>query len=265
MKRITMRRSKVLAKLRAGAFVRVCSLGNYLPFYIRHAAHNNFDAIWIDLEHSTLNQREVQSLLALCHACDIDAMVRPPTQERTYIYRYLEEGASGLMMPMVPDAATARAIVSAAKFPPLGNRGFGGGVVRDADFTLDGGLSDSTYFAEANRETFIFAQIETPQAVANADEIAAVEGIDALFVGPADLGLRLAAGLPVDGLTLADAIEKVANIVRRRGKAWGITAGSIEELAYRQSLGAQIIPRGGDHMLMQLLADWRGQLDALQL
>jgi 4-hydroxy-2-oxoheptanedioate aldolase len=263
MKRIAMRRSKVLAKLRAGAFVRMCSLGNYLPYYIRHAAHNNFDAVWIDLEHSTLNQREVQSMLALCHACDIDAMVRPPTQERTYIYRYLEEGANGLMMPMIPDAATARAIVSAAKFPPLGNRGFGGGAVRDADFTIDSGLSNSTYFADANRETFIFAQIETPQAVANADEIAAVEGIDALFVGPADLGLRLAATPPDDGLTLTDAIEQVASIVRRRGKAWGITAGSIEELALRQSLGAQIIPRGGDHMLMQLLADWRGELDAL--
>src|SRR5262249_54154589 len=131
-----MRRSKVLAKLRAGGFVRVCSLGNYLPFYIPHAAHNQFDALWIDLEHSAPNQREGQNLLALCHAGDIDARVRPPTQERTYIYRYLEEGASGLMMPMVPDAATARAIVSAAKFPPLGNRGFGGGAVRDADFTI---------------------------------------------------------------------------------------------------------------------------------
>lgn len=260
-----MRRSKVLAKLRAGAFVRVCSLGNYLPFYIRHAAHNQFDAIWIDLEHSTLNQREVQSLLALCHACDIDGMVRPPTQERTYIYRYLEEGASGLMMPMIPDAATARAIVSAAKFPPLGNRGFGGGAVRDADFTIDSGRPDSTYFADANRETFIFAQIETPQAVANADEIAAVEGIDALFVGPADLGLRLAAAPPADGLTLAGAIEHVARTVRQRGKAWGITAGSIEELAYRQSLGAQIIPRGGDHMLMRSLEVWGGELDALGL
>ena len=104
---------------------------------------------------------------------------------------------------------------------------FGGGAVRDADFTIDSGQPDSTYFADANRETFIFAQIETPQAVANADEIAAVEGIDALFLGPADLGLRLAAAPPADGLTLANAIERVASIVRRRGKGWGITAGSI--------------------------------------
>jgi len=260
-----MRTSKVLAKLRAGAFVRVCSLGHYIPFYIRHVAHHHYDAVWIDLEHSTISQREVQSLLALCHSWDIDGLVRPPTQEHTSIYRYLEEGASGLMLPMVPDAATARTIVNAAKFPPLGNRGFGGGAVLDADFTLGSGRSDSTYFADANRETFIIAQIETPAAVANADAIAAVPGIDALFVGPTDLGLRLAATPPSDGLTLADAIDRVVAAVRRHGKAWGITAGSIEELARRQAKGAQIIPRGGDYALMQALATWGGELDALKL
>jgi 4-hydroxy-2-oxoheptanedioate aldolase len=260
-----MRASKVLAKLRAGAFVRVCSLGHYLPFYIRHAAHQRYDAVWIDLEHSTLSQREVQSMLSLCHAYDIDGLVRPPTQALTYSYRYLENGASGLMIPMVPDAATARAIVNAAKFPPLGNRGFGGGAVLDADFTLDSGRPDSTYFDDANRETFIIAQIETPDAVANADQIAAVPGIDALFVGPADLGLRLVVAPPPNGLTLDRAIEQVAAAVRSHGKAWGITAGSIEQLAQRRELGAQIIPRGGDFALMQSLATWGSELDALQL
>jgi 4-hydroxy-2-oxoheptanedioate aldolase len=260
-----MRSSKVLAKLRAGRFVRVCSLGHYMPFYIRHAAHRGYDAVWIDLEHSTLGPREVQSLLAICHAYDIDGMVRPPSQERAYIYRYLEDGASGLMMPMVLDAAAARAIAGAAKFPPLGNRGFGGGAVLDADFTLESGRAGSAYFADANRETFIIAQIETPAAVAGADAIATVEGIDALFVGPADLGLRLAAAPPADGLTLADAIEQVSGAVRRHGKAWGITAGSIEELAQRRAQGAQIVPRGGEYMLMQSLEAWGKELDALDL
>jgi 2-keto-3-deoxy-L-rhamnonate aldolase RhmA len=258
-----MRTSKVLEKLRAGAFVRVCSLGHYIPYYIQHAAHQRYDAVWIDLEHSTFDQREVQSLLAMCHACDIDGLVRPPTQEHTAIYRYFEEGASGLMLPMVPDAATARAIVAAAKFPPLGNRGFGGGVVRDADFTIGRGLEDGTYFADANRETFIIAQIETPGAVANAAEIAAVPGIDALFLGPADLGLRLAVERSAGGLTLDSAIEQVAAAARRHGKAWGITAGSLDELTERYALGAQIIPRGGDYMLMQVLAACGAELDSI--
>jgi 4-hydroxy-2-oxoheptanedioate aldolase len=259
-----MRTSKVLAKLRAGGFVRMCSLGHYLPFYIRHAAHQGYDAVWIDLEHCTFSQREVQSLLSLCHMWDIDGMVRPPTQEHTNVYRYFEEGASGLMIPMVPDAATARRIVDAAKFPPLGNRGFGGGAVLDADFTLGLDQPDD-YFAAANRETFLIAQIETPAAVANADEIAAMPGIDLLFVGPADLGLRLEVAPPANGLTLDQAIDQVAAATRRHGKAWGITAGSIDELAQRQAKGAQLIPRGGDYALIQSLATWSGELDALNL
>ena len=118
------------------------------------------------------------------------AVFRPPTTQRTRLYRFLEDGAAGLLVPFVSDADTAREIVLAAKYPPIGNRGLDGAGL-DADFGLDSWRSGSTYIADANRETFIVAQIETPEAVANADEIAAVEGIDALFVGPADLGLRL--------------------------------------------------------------------------
>jgi 2-keto-3-deoxy-L-rhamnonate aldolase RhmA len=257
--RVIMRNSKVLAKLRDGAFVRVCSIGHYLPFFIRHAAYHRYDAVWIDLEHATISEREVQSLLAACHAHDIDGLVRPPTQERTRIYRYLEDGASGLMMPMVSDEATARTIVQAAKFPPLGNRGFAGGGL-DTDYALDIRQPDHNFTAGANRETFIIAQIETPEGVANADAIAAVPGIDALFVGPVDLGLRLAAA---PGLTLDGAIEQVGAAARRNGKAWGITAGSLEELAERRALGAQIVPRGGDTALMQMLDAWGKELDAL--
>ncbi len=219
-----MRRSKVLAKLRTSGFVRMCSLAHYLPFYIRHAAHQGYDGVWIDLEHSTFSQRELRACSSSA-MWDIDGMVRAPTQQHTNIYRRFEEGASGLMIPMVPDAATARRIVDAAKFPPLGNRGFGGGAVQDADYTLGLDQPDD-YFSAANRETFLVAQIETPAAVANADEIAAVPGIDLLFVGPADLGLRLAVAPPANGLTLDQAIDQVAAATRRHGKSWSITAGS---------------------------------------
>ena len=73
-----MRKSKVLAKLRKGGFARVCSLGHFLPFFIRHAAQFSFDGIWLDLEHRAMDEREVQSLLAVCHYNDIDSIVRPP-------------------------------------------------------------------------------------------------------------------------------------------------------------------------------------------
>ncbi|HET9222017.1 MAG TPA: aldolase/citrate lyase family protein, partial [Roseiflexaceae bacterium] len=115
--------------------------------------------------------------------------------------------------------------------------------MRDGDFTLDSERPESTYFADANRETLNIARIETPDAVASTDAIALVPGIDTLFVGPADLGLRLAAAPPANGLTLADAIDRVSGAVQRHGKAWGIRAGSIEKLARRRGMDAQIVPR----------------------
>ena len=70
-----MRRSKVLAKWRAGEFARFCSLGHVLPFYIRYAAHYRYDGIWLDLEHRNFDAREVQHLLALCQRFDIDCLI----------------------------------------------------------------------------------------------------------------------------------------------------------------------------------------------
>ena len=215
-----MRKSKVLDKVRTGRCARICGLGHYLPFFVRYAAHNGYDGIWLDLEHRAMDQREVQGLLALCRACDIDCMLRAPTLERTRLYRYLEDGATGLMMPLVSDADLARQIVEAVKYPPLGNRGLDGAGL-DGDFGLDVWHEGSTYIDDANRETFVVLQIETPQALANVEEIAAVEGVDALFVGPADLGLRL--GLTGGDVDLDQAVAKVAAAAQKARQSLGNT------------------------------------------
>ena len=131
-----MRRSKVLNKIRSGKCARICGMGHYLPFLVRYAAHFNFDGIWFDLEHRAMDDREVQSVLTLAHYNDIDIMLRPPTTERTRLYRYLEDGATGFMIPFVSDAGTARSLVEAVKFPPMGNRGLDGAGL-DADFALE--------------------------------------------------------------------------------------------------------------------------------
>ena len=93
-----MRKSKVLSKIRAGETARICGLGSYIPSFVRHAAHYGFDCIWFDLEHRAMTDREVQSLMAFFHLFDIDCMLRSPTLERVRLYRYLEDGATGLML-----------------------------------------------------------------------------------------------------------------------------------------------------------------------
>ncbi len=257
-----MRTSKVLAKLRAGRFVRLSAMGHFLPFFVRHSAASGYDGIWLDLEHRTMSDREVQALLSACHANDIDCMIRPSTREPGRLYRYLEEGATGLMMPLVDDAATAQRIVEAVKFPPLGNRGLDGAGL-DGDYGLGVWRSDSTYTADANRETFLVVQIETPAAVRAVDEIAAVQGVDCLFIGPGDLRLRhKAAGVDPD-VALDEAITQVATAARRNGKAWGITAPSLEALTRYRELGAQMIPWGGDFALAGVLQQCGRELAAL--
>jgi 2-keto-3-deoxy-L-rhamnonate aldolase RhmA len=255
-----MRKSKVLQKLRAGKFARICGLGHYLPFFVRHAAHFKYDGIWLDLEHRAMDDREVQSLLAACNSNDIDCMVRPPTLERTRLYRYLEDGATGLMIPFASSVEVAKHVVDAIKFPPVGNRGVDGAGL-DGGYYLDvlSGRGEA-YFKKANRETFIVAQIETREALDNIDAIAAVPGIDMVFVGPADLTLRLAVAKG-EKRRLADAVEAVRAAAARHGKTWGVTAGSIDDLVRYRKLGAQMVPRGGDYALFKVLEDTCRELD----
>lgn len=237
-------------------------MGHFLPFYVRYAAHFHFDAIWLDLEHRAMADREIQALLALCHLYDIDCMVRPPSLERNRLYRFLEDGAAGFLIPFASDVETACKVVEAVKFPPLGNRGLDG-VGLDADFGLGSWEKGSDYTQDANHETFVIAQIETPEAVVHADEIAAVEGIDALFVGSADLGLRLAVRGGNRDQDLHGAIKQVAEASRQHGKAWGAASGSLEDVSKYWQMGARVITWGGDFSLRQVLRDSSGQLDSV--
>ena len=251
-----MRRSKTLEKWRNSKPARLCCLGNYLPQFVRHAAQFGYDCVWFDLEHRAMSDREVQSLLAFFHLADIDCMVRPATLEKTRLYRYLEDGAAGLMIPHVSTVEKAQMLVDAVKFPPLGDRGQDGAGL-DSDFILEGGES---YPEAANRETFLVVQIETLQAVENVDAIAAVEGVDGLFVGPGDLGLRIRnsdTDLTVDG-----AIQIVAAAAKKHGKAWGCPAANGERVKQLYEWGAQLVAFGGDFSaIMNMLRDCSATLD----
>ena len=236
-----MRVSKTLAKLRAGRAVRICGLGHFIPAFMRHAAHLGFDCIWLDLEHRAMEQRELQSLLMLSHLVDIDVMVRVPLVDGAQLYRVLEDGATGMMFPLVNTPERARQIVQAVKFPPIGSRGMDGAGL-DGDYYLDAG----EHYAEGvNRQTFVVVQIETPQAVENADAIAAVDGVDGLFIGPADLTLRLRHH--ESELDLDAAADRVAGAAKRHGKAWG-RPGDVALTAGILSKGAQLLVQGSEFM-----------------
>ena len=229
-----MRKSKTLARIRSGEAIRTCVFGHYIPAYVAHAARAGYDCIWLDLEHRALPLREIQAILAYSHLYDIDIMVRPPTLEKTGLYRYLEDGAAGLLIPHVSTPEKAGMLADSVKFPPIGDRGLDNAGL-DADFHIH---DPDDYVAWANRETFLCVQIETPEGVRNADAIAAIEGVDMIFVGPGDLGLRLRQS---GEMTLDEAWEIVAGACRKHGKAFGGPTLGLEEMKKRHEQGAQLL------------------------
>jgi 4-hydroxy-2-oxoheptanedioate aldolase len=255
-----MRSSKVLAKLRAGKVARVSCVGEFLPFFPRMAAHFRYDGIWVDAEHRAWEKREIAAAMALHHAADIDCIWRPPTLEKSGLYRLLEDGATGLMIPHVSTPERAKELVQAVKFPPLGDRGLDGAGF-DAGFLLG---APADYTAQANRETFLVVQIETPLALENAEAIAAVPGVDVLFLGPGDLSLRLGCTPAVRDPQIADAQRRVNDAARRHGKAWGRPVASIEDVRTVVEQGARLVAFGSAFWgIHQHLAECAGGLDAV--
>jgi 4-hydroxy-2-oxoheptanedioate aldolase len=240
-----MRKSKTLEKFRSGDVVKLAVLGHYIPAYVSHAARAGYDCIWLDLEHKAMGPRDVEALLVHFHLHDIDCMLRPPTREKARLYRYLEDGAAGLMIPHVNTPEEARLLVQAVKFPPLGDRGMDNAGL-DSGYRLE--RNNSHYAEDANRETFLTIQIETPEAVRNCEAMAAMEGIDALFVGPSDLGYRYKLEGDTDGSKLEEAFETVAAACKKHGKAWGAPAFGKETLQKRISQGGQLLANFDPYM-----------------
>lgn len=256
-----MRKSKILAKLRAGQSPKFGMLGHFIPPYIAHAAHAGYDGIWLEMEHRPMEAREVQALLAFCHLYDIDCLVRPPTKEKAQLYRFLEDGATGLIIPHVTGLEMARDLVSMTKFPPLGDRGYEGRGL-ESHFATSNAGDRQTLIQHANRETLLLIQIETLPALEQTEEIAALEGVDGLFIGPADLGIRLAL-LPEESRPSIEAImERVNAACQQHGKFWGSMPRSLAEVAAFHAYGARLIPWQNDlAMLAEALQQRSRELD----
>lgn len=254
------RQSKILAKIRAGKVARVACFGSPIAMFPALAAHFHYDGIWLDAEHRIWEPREADAMIGRHHAADIDCLWRACTKEKNSLYRLLEDGASGLMIPHVGSADEARALVQAMKFPPLGDRGFCGGG-RDADYWI--GKSDD-YTTQANEQTFLMVQIETPEALANVDEIAAVPGVDILFLGPGDMSLRFGCTAAVNDPKMLEVQKQVAAAAAKHGKAWGRPVGSIEDAKVIVDLGARLVAFGSEFGgLHKHLSECSAQLDAL--
>lgn len=245
-----MRKSNIASRIENGEHIRLTTLGHFIPRYVADAAAAGYDGIWLDLEHRTLSDLQVQYLLLASHHYDIDVLVRPATRERAALYRYLEDGAAGLIMPHINDLETATAIRDAINFPPMGDRGIEAqSLETNFGHDLTGDLSALT--DHANLQTVLCLQIETPQGLNHLPDIAKLPGIDMIFVGPADMGIRLPHVPLNDRRTIDEVYAAVNHVCTHYGIPWGSMPKSQAELTHFIELGARIHVWGRDHQLMR--------------
>jgi 4-hydroxy-2-oxoheptanedioate aldolase len=185
----------------------------------RVLARIGFDWLTIDLEHAPLDWREVATLVAAIADGGCVPLIRLPDGSHSTIKRALDTGTYGIIVPMVETIEQARAAIEAAKYPPVGTRSAGGGM---HNLNFDCGVEE--YFLNADDQTLVILQTESPLGLQNAEEIYALPGCDAIFVGPNDLRFRMrdADGIFPSDEKLEQAIQQSIAIARNVGRPIGI-------------------------------------------
>ena len=206
----------------------------------------DFDGFWIDVEHGGLTVRDVEIAVAAGLAHGLESFVRVPPTDYATVTRCFESGASGVMAAQITSADQAEEFVRWAKFAPRGHRGLN-------PLGYDGrfGTVPLAEFAErANRESFVAVQIETAQAVDEVDAIAAVDGVDLLFVGPSDLSQAM--GVTGDFMheRCLAAVDRVAAGCRANGKHWAAVTPTPEYAALLIEKGCTMISPTNDVKLV---------------
>nr|OQO18525.1 hypothetical protein B0A51_12216 [Rachicladosporium sp. CCFEE 5018] len=200
---------------------------------------SSIDWLLIDQEHGNISDDSMHELVAAAAACGVSPIVRVPDAQHWMIKRALDAGAHGILVPLLQTAKQAQDIVSWSKFPPQGTRGFGSPFSMEkfvqqpplGSTSAVKEVSSIDYLKQANSSLVIAVQIETSSALAELDAIAAVPGIDVLFVGPFDLGNNI--GHPIVSATrdpeLVEAIASVQKAAEKNGISSGIYCNSGEE------------------------------------
>lgn len=187
-------------------------------------ASAGFDWLLLDAEHSPYGLETVTSLLRTVQAYPATPVVRIPVNDTVLIKQYLDLGAQNLMVPMVHNAEQAEKAVAAMHYPPRGVRGIGAALARSSRFN---GVDD--YLNKASETVSLTVQVESAEAVENAAEIAAVDGVDAIFIGPSDLAASMGLLGQQQHPDVLAAVDTTFKAVRDAGKLVGINAFNLEQ------------------------------------
>jgi 4-hydroxy-2-oxoheptanedioate aldolase len=219
------RPNRLKARLNAGEKSFGTWLQSGCPAFAEIASGAGFDFFIMDQEHGPGGIETAMGMARAAAHAPATAIVRVPSSHPTYIKRLIDAGIEGILVPMVESAAEAAEVVRACRFPPRGNRGNAADIARCSGYGLA-----ADYLDRADDNLLIAIQIETSAAVAHAAEIAAVDGVDLVFIGPTDLsgsiGLMGQTGHPRVEALIPESVEAVRKVgkplgtVPRQGRTW---------------------------------------------
>lgn len=247
-------------RLAAGETVYTGWCGLPAPIVAESIAREGFNTVTIDQQHGLWDTAATVAGIAAIRAGGAAPVVRIPLAAFAVASRSLDFGAEGIIAPMINTVADAKAFVSATKFPPVGERSWG----PMRAMTLSAIPDPKLYLREANANIVTLAMIETKTAMTNLDAIAAVPGIDVLFVGPSDLsiGLTDAAELDPHSATVEAALDKILAAAKKAGKIAGLYCANAERAAASAKRGFRFLAVGSDLAFLRMGA--AGQLKTLK-
>lgn len=235
------RPSRILARLREGRIPVTLKLNLSDPRAVEIAGLCGADAVWLCTEHVPNDWPGLENQIRAAKLHDIDSIVRVVRGSYSDYIRPFEADATGIMVPHVASAAEARQIVEWVRFHPVGKRALDGGN-SDGKFCM---LPLEEYLHHSNTERIVILQIESPEALENVEEIAAVPGFNGLLFGPGDFSHRIGKAGQLDDPRVADARKRVAAAARRHGK-FAMTAGLIAPFDQLVAEGHNVFNAGAD-------------------
>ncbi len=237
-----MRQSLIISKLKRNVPALITTLHLADPSVFELASLMGFDGIWLDMEHHAHSMETAHNLMRAARVGCSDILARPAKGEFMRMARMLEAGAQGIIYPRCESASEAAEVVKWSKFPPVGRRGCDGGGpdMPYLSMPLD------RYLGEANLQTFVVIQIEEPQAVEVVDEIAAVEGVDVVMLGPGDFSAHCGIPGQLSHPMMLAATRRIAAAAQNAGKHWGMPVAGPEQARHAIDQGARFIASGAD-------------------
>lgn len=211
------------------------------PAVAEMAGQAGYDWCLIDMEHAPNTLPLVQAQLQALAGTGAAPVVRVPVGEDWVLKQVLDLGAQSVIVPMVHDADAASRAVSAVRYPPLGHRGMGAALARAGGW----GRTDD-YLATADAQICLIVQAESAAALENIDAIAGTDGVDVVFVGPADLAIDLGHGGQPDHPIVQDAIRHIIARTHDAGKAAGIITFDTAQIQQYAGLGVAMLGVGAD-------------------